>query len=890
MADEITTGMYLVLAYAETIDAGNGYCLSRYGGSGSNKEHMVLFQEKYRSSPNVASVYVDDGVAQIVAPMLGGKVACVRQADLVTPENGDPYPRAYANVYNEANWGGRRGCWRIEKVANLTGYYDGKPYPLYRIVSEMGYSNHKMEMAFVNRANGAAVRFEDYADSTGNLNHFWMFIPQNSAPDGFYKIRVSKSVNTVLIGQSNGAVTLAADSERSDNRDIWVVQHDGVEPDHQFIRNLGGIIVDEESGYLMVPNGQNKEKGRPTVGRLRDDWRYDRWVLLPRDRSDKYNNDYYQSYELLSNAFNYDYWSVSRYILCPFKASSSSLLTYPEFRLSYTDSAAEIKRFQYFLTWAHAYNKNLTVPSKLAFNYKGVPNYTAFGVSGSGQYIYPSWVGGNNSDWQLRYRIVGFRYSTDKVATNRTYSDSSWKSIMDGESSNNGWGDNEIPNCSATLSYNEGNSSGNGAAGRYVSNLGIPVTLGTGSGEMDRIVIEFQVRAWESSFDKVSENLSCHGGSASARFSVCYLPTLTLSHLKVDAYGLYLDYASDLLRNGNKIIINSPGNTESLPWRKRMSSYAAGSVMRNRMENQKVCENGVAKHSGKYYLDFGAAGVPNVGDEFPFSWTIVSPDGVTNSGSTVLAVEQADFSNVVTVDCPVSATAGGTRMLRIDAAQTTGTYVELLQGAKCTLVINHRPNGTAESSQFAKTSANAPYLEYINIPRSGRQPNEYFVVPYPFGKPFMVEVLGGTADSQGRIGRFEYTHAAFNNERDKTRMWNFGSYISDNDWYEVFVNEDTNPEESVSTQFTNTEIKTIRRDWELVQFGNTPEQARSVTGVVYPALMPDYISRTERFSKCKYAWYRSFDGEVLRVAIIGVNETRKVWGESVSIDMRRVDV
>lgn len=912
----ITTGMYLIISLhaSNNVTTGNGFCLSRAGGDNSDANSMVIYKEGYRGTPNVATIYIDSdsGEATIVAPMLANKVACVRQSDMYQPTNsdgdpdGDPYPRPGANVWSEGNWGGRRGRWKIEAVPNVFGTYGGNTYQAYRFISSMSPDDHKMEMAVTGNANRTYVKFEAYADATGNLRHYWMLIPQPLVPDGFYNIRIAKSVHRLIVGNSNGSVTSVADSERNDNRDIWYIAKSEVDPTLVHIRNLGAMLAETDAngstiasatgGYLIVNSDEvikakAGKTSRPVVGRLGNGGANQRWAILPKDESDTYNDNRYQAYDLLSNAFytEYDYWAVSRYMLCPFKPASYNALTYPEFRLANFNTVSDPIMFQYFLTWAHAYNKNLTVPSKLALNYMGIPYFATFGISGSGKYVYPSWVGGDNDNWQLRYRITAYRRADDKIATSRAYADRSWKSILDDDSANNGWGDNETPNCGADLSYNESNSSGNGASGRYVAQLGIPITLGNAGAQMDKINIEFQVRAWDSSFDKISDSVSCHGGSASKLFTIAYLPELTLSQLKVDAYGMYLTYSSDFHRNGNKIVIESAGYAAQLPWKNKLTSYKAGTPMRARMENQKLCANGLANYTGKYYLDFGGAGVPDIGDEFPFTWSITSPDGVTNSGAMVLPVSSTDFSNAIVVNCPTSYTSNGTKILKIDVATSASQYF-LRGSSRCTLVVNHRPKGTSAAGQFMRNASNLPYLEIVDIPRTTVGNAEYFAVPYPFGKPFMVEIIGDTTDSQGRIGRFAYYHSAFNQFRDKTRMWNFGNSIGDDCWYEIFVNEGENPSESVSTQFTSNAVKTTQRDWELVQFGNTPEQTRSVTGVVYDGLMNNYILRTKDFSKCKYAWYRSFDGEVLRVAITSVKETRKNWGMSVSVEMRRSDV
>ena len=452
----------------------------------------------------------------------------------------------------------------------------------------------------------------------------------------------------------------------------------------------------------------------------------------------------------------------------------------------------------------------------------------------------------------------------------------------------------ETPNCGAVLSYNEDNSVSRGASGRYVGDLPLPglsdaLVFGGSSGNVDRYLIQFEVRAWSQTYDKVSNDLSCHGGSASATIRVVYRPELTLSALKVDAYGLYLSYSSDLNRGSNKIVIESPDYAKQLDT-KKIGNYSTSSVMYSRTLSESKCVSGNAPRSGTYYLDFGGV-IPDVGDEIPFKWTITTVDGISSTGSAVLPVQSTDFSNAVSISCTPTFLTNGTRILRISIPNPSSGTKFVAKSERCTLVINNRPNGSSAASQFTRNSSNSAYLEYVDVPVTTTASGaEYFAVPYPFGKPFKVEIIGDTNDSQGRIGRYEYYHSAFTDFRNRTRMWNYGSYIGNTEWYEVFVNEGDNPTESVTTQYSSNAVKTTERDWELVQYGNTPEQTRTVSGVVLPALMADHVGRTEDFSKCKYAWYRSFDGEVMRVAITCVNETRKTWGTQVSVEMRRTDV
>ena len=933
MAD-IESGMYYIvnLGAGENVTEDTAYCLSRFGGSASDANDMVIFRQDYRPSPIVSSVMVGtNDELSISAPTLSGKVAAIAQKDITTDAQwtgtsaptmsnapakswtstsakeshvGDlyavlnarlgtvdavykfaktgssyfwqktndtvnQYPKTNVLVKAEGNWGGRRGRWKMERVENIYLYYGGQPYPVYHLISAMSSDSHKVCMAVTAGTNATRVKTAVPSDGTGNKYQYWAFIPVQSVPDGFYNIRPANLVNRMLIGQSNGSVLLGSDADRDDNRGIWVISKDDLKPDHQNLRNLEPIIdKTPEASYMMVASGQAVEHGVPSVGNPGNGGHFQRWVFVARGESKEYNENTYQAYEMWSNAFDYTYWAVSRYVLTYQLQNIEGTLTYPQFTLinaSFTGNALDN---QWFLTRAHAYDSKLTVPTKLALDVSDSPNYSIVGVSGDAD-LYPSWIGGDNAGWQLRYRFVACRYVTDESpAMNHDVADSTWKSIFDDDPANDGWGDNEIYNCEAVLSYNESNANGRGASGRYRSVLPIHAVLENQNGSMDKVTVEFQVRAWNPQFKSI-EGLTCHGGSASAQFTIAYRPTLTFSNLKVDAYGISVDFSSDFARDSNNIVISNSEYFAQMDT-SELSDYDSSSERYRRLLNQRLCENGLAEYSGTYYADF-AGPIPAVGDRIPLSWTITTVDGVTVSGTELVTVSSSDFSDADAVACPTEYTSDGSRILNIDVSGFDSG------SARCWLIINRRPNGTDSASEFEFTADNNPYLDIVEVNHDGT----VIEIPYPFGCPFKVMVFGDHGD---RAGRFEHIHSAFDEFRDRTRMWNY-----DGGWYEIFVNKGDNPDESVSTSYSSNAVKATERKWETVQFGNTPEQSRSVSGVVVSSLMDNYVQRTLEFSKCKYAWYRSFDGEVMRVAVTSVKETRMVWGDSVSVEMRRID-
>ena len=887
MAD-IQSGMYYVvnMGAGENVSEGNAFCLARFGGSASDANDMVIFRQNYRPSPMVSAVYVGtNDELSITAPSLSGKVAAVPQSGMgKDSQSGEEYPKTNIIAKSEGNWGGRRGRWTMERIENIFMYYDGQPYPVYHLISAMSTSSHRACLWASGSSNGSKVKTATPSDGTGSKSQYWAFIPVPSAPNGFYNIRLAVKPDRILLGQSNGALILGSDADRSDNCGVWVFNRYELEPDRQYIRNLEPIANDDpDSSYLMVPSGQDVEHGNPKIGRVRGAGYFDQWVFVPRDQSAKFNDNTYQSYEMWSTAFDYSYWSVSRFVLTSILQNIEGIQTYPEFMLVNASFSGSPTDYQWFLTPAHAFDSKLTVPSRLGLEVDGATSYGTVGIVGS-ENCHPSWVGGENEGWQLRYRFLTCRYVGDSNMANNAVSDGSWKSIFDGDSANEGWGDNETFNCSASLTYNESNASGKGASGRYRADIPISVELGVDDGDIDKLSIEFQVRPWSYSFRDVS-GLTSHGGSASGLFTIAYKPTLTLSNLRVDAYGISVDYESDLQRSANKIEISNTLFMTQLDY-SHMSELDSESVRYGRMLNQRKCDAGTVSYSGTYYADFGSI-IPTLGEEVLLGWKITTVDGVVSSGVSLVPVSSFDYSSADSVNLPVEFLENGSRILKVSCQNNGVSYFEN-RSSIALLTINNRPDGSSNPNEFVANESNAAYLETIQIPRTELVDGDHYAIPYPFRKPFKVTVIGNGANDVAK--RFEYYHDAFDDFRNHTRMWNYGTYFDDDDWYEIFVNESDNPSETVTTSLTNRATKTTERTWEIVQFGNTPEQPRSVSGTVYSGLMPDYIKRTELFSKCKFAWYRSFDGEVIRVAVTSVRETRKTWGDSVSIEMRRTDV
>ncbi len=776
-------------------------------------------------------------------------------------------PKVGAQVYADTYTGGGKCRWKVEHISNTYVNYAGRQYPVFRIINSLSSSTteEQVEMAAASEGENANVTVQLYAQTTANRLHQWFFLPMEEVPSGYYSIRTAKAVDRFLVEENNKSIVMSSTSNRNDNRGIWAVtQYD---PQGRcYLINL------ETRHQIYVNSKQQRIGGKPQCGTMQNG-NESRWMIRAAGISDKYNGAYYNSYILPTPYYVTD--TGDNAILDAFyDHPNGNPRIYPDLRRS----TGEPKQ-QWFFAAAEAYDKTLTVPSDLSVDLNDAQNYNIVALK-NGSDVFPSWVGKGNA-WQCRYRFISIMPSSIAYASGTAFpledGDESWRSIFDDSFANDGWGELATYNCDATLIFNGSNSSTRGASGRYRSDYPIHVgnTINVGNEQWyfgssltdancyEGITLEVQVRTWSSSFGTI-EGLTSHGGSCSKVFKIVYAPTLTISGLSVSGDGIAIEYSLDYYREGTAIRLSSEGYFNEFEW--------------NNVPN-----------AGTLTIPWFSKYIPFDGDEIPIDWTVITAAGANVSGVSMVTVS-SDIDQTDVIEIPESyfdELDNGSRLYRIRQLDSD-------TAARTWLLIDQRGEGDeAVTENFIQNESNAPYLQVVELPKSD---DGWFYIPYPFGKPFSIRQIGYVSAEvsqqldipQGLCILQSYFDAK-KKYRDKTRMWNWGSYKNVDEWFEIFLNEGENPTESVATNYTNYQTKTTEKAWEVTQFGNTRAQTRSVNGVAWSQLMPDYISRIDAFSACKYAWYRSFDGEVCRVAITDVKEDRKTWGTSIGVDMRRID-
>ena len=900
MADDETKledGTYLVMNVSAL-----GKCLTYNKGK-------YIIQTRQDRGPQICTVATENDESTLFFP-LTGKVPYVNQFYTSKDEEADSdhkknTPKPNQNVIGGAYTGGKAARWKIIPVPNETIEYityNGKQYHTYWILNAT--SSNDEELGIVMAPNSTSenanviTRWKDVASGV-DLRH-WFFVPINTIPAGYYNIRTATAVDRVLRNETNNSCVMSTLTTRNDNRDVWMIGN---------YNNQGQCYVVnlETSKAMWIPPNNRRIGGKPVCGTLtsgKESW----WVIRNAGVSNKLNDSYYNSFIMLTPYYMTDISENA--VVDAFYTNDTSPRTLPDLRRSTGD-----RRQQWFVTPAEAYDKNLPVPSKPSLDYNDAVHYGTISIPEGEFSVYPSWVGQGDA-WQLRYRFTDLYLADGLGRTKVTPDDTQWHSIFDDDVANEGWGDIGAYNCDAELIYNEANVTSKAAAGRYRSVFPIHVnsvkykgeeyTLGyydenSSDKHFVRIGIEFQVRPWSPTYSSI-EGLAAHGGSVSLVSAIEIRPELIVSSLVVEQDGLYIVYNTKGVNyNGVRISLGDspyfkddgcpyeervavtgyeyrPSGADPWPW------YTLTPV--ERWETVTRYKNtDISPVSGKYYLSFSDI-LPLDGDEVPINWTITDSNGFSHSGTTMVSVD-SQLGNAPTYILSSDMyhfTDNGSRILLVNfSSMSDDDHL-----ARNYVRINHRESKTVVRSEFDLTAENAMYLDTVEIPETD---NHILSFPIPFKRTSIVQSYRYVTDYDGYTGIaiFEMYFPANEAYRAQTRMWNWGACANDDEWFEIFVNVDDNPTENVSTSLTNNSIKTTERSWELTQFGNVPEQTRDIDGVIYRPLMDDYMVRIQKFALCKYAWYRSFDGELIRVAITDVKEERLTWGIKISVSMRRVD-
>lgn len=189
-----------------------------------------------------------------------------------------------------------------------------------------------------------------------------------------------------------------------------------------------------------------------------------------------------------------------------------------------------------------AFSPSIGTPSAVKMR-SGTADETVAGQTASTTY-YPSWWGTSGTH-QVRYRT---RTRSASMDVSGRGSWSAWKSIADGTTTDDGWGDAWAGNCTPTAS-----------GSRMVSLNGVAVDVSTGTTDLEEI--EFEVRRFEASYGDGA--IATHGGSASVVCRVARQAVIAVDGTVAwGIAGLFVPLKSGLARGGNTVRCRVRGVTD----------------------------------------------------------------------------------------------------------------------------------------------------------------------------------------------------------------------------------------------------------------------------------------------------------------------------------------
>lgn len=419
---------------------------------------------------------------------------------------------------------GQAQNWRFVEDGN-TVTVGGVEYPSYTIM------HPTLEMALaVNGSIASGSKLQLYS-ANGADSQRWVLIPQNPIPDGTYKV-FTPLKTTMMLDVASGSTAKGANvqiySDNDTNAQKWVVTTD----------KTTGIskIANPVTGYVLDDYNASTDVGANIIM-----WEYhggqgQQWVIDPDEsRTVTINGEPVGLYRLLMKLGTNRAADVAN--------GGTSLGT--NVRLwSLNNSLAQVWGFipsEYLAD-------DLPVPSSLSVSLmplgggarKGNINNNDTVVSfPAGSYsVYPRFNSAGDK-FQLRYRT---RERTSDMDNADLGEWSAWKSIFDGSSSNNGWGDIWSENCKP-IQHNNTNWA-----------KALSGTLSTT--ETDLIEYQYEVRRFVSKWGKA--NGAAHGNSATTSFKVAIEPAISDISLTMTPAGLAVSYTSSLPRSENTIKVSCP--------------------------------------------------------------------------------------------------------------------------------------------------------------------------------------------------------------------------------------------------------------------------------------------------------------------------------------------
>jgi hypothetical protein len=383
---------------------------------------------------------------------------------------------------------------------------------------------------------------------------------------------------------------------------------------------------------------------------------------------------------------------------------------------------------------------------------------------------------------------------------------------------------------------------------RLVSPYGIDVTVGTGSGQSDEVVIELQARSYTDSYGDSAA--SAHGPTYDGTCTVVWAAAPTFSAAAMSPDGIWIPYTSTLPSNdsGSTLVVSAKD--------------ASGNVVFSSYTNTAMSASDTFKvpHSK-------LARVPADGTTLNLTWTLTSSHGVARSGTSSVTIS-SDTDHGITV-APTFVYDKALRGYRctFKAGTTNGCYVYIASGH----------SQRYETCEQIGSDATAGTVTYLVLPQLNKS----------------TTVLTTAYTSDTKWGFNSDTVAAISSE-DAVWNWAIGSNIVS---AALRVSTDAGPSHTYDLTPDYSVHVTTGREHEVVTFGESVTGELESTGVIVPSLMDEIPNQAEtNFDALAYTGSRGEDvifrdpfGRWARVAIIGVSQPHQLSIYSaLTVKMREV--
>lgn len=482
------------------------------GGSNANGANIRLERRSGGDSQLVhVRVY---GTYQMLIWSLTGKAAAISGSGV---SEGSNVVQWDANNEKDERWA------IVADGKTLT--VSGTSYPTYKIRS-VENGSYYMNVSNGGTASGTNINMGTYSAAVADWQRF-AFVPVNILPDGIYEIR-SAMDQTVCVGvknysNANGSrFVLDSENESRGDRFIFHVHNDAL--DTTKITN----VMNGKAVTVVEPNPYN---GQPVIQWQANESGY-RWMIVPSGTLNR-NGNIVPAYVLRTKAGTN---------FCMDADNGSGRIGTVLMLWRYSGGRSQ----RWEMRPTEMFGKTLSVPSdgKVAYSVGGDAKlhiWTDAAID-----TYPTWKC-NGTRYQLRYRV---RYRRVNGADDSFTSWSSWRSILDGSTSNGGWGEIRAANCDATI-----------AGGRCYSPTKVRIT-GVDNSTNDCCEVQYQVRKWVE--DYAEYDGPAHGNSLTYTYRVIWRPALTVSDTVTwTPEGLKVVYTSDQMRNNNDALIYAVSGSRS---------------------------------------------------------------------------------------------------------------------------------------------------------------------------------------------------------------------------------------------------------------------------------------------------------------------------------------